>query len=207
MKRVDVLRTMFIVVVCIAVAMPGLAKKKNKGNSTAPGTYEEWNDEIDKIEIVETFSMSNYKTIVITPFDTEGVEMPDKDDNTYEPVKQVLKDVVSPMVNGLRENLEKPGVTVEAGTAGGAGTLVISGKVLEMDPGSKAARYWGGFGAGAARGHLEIIVKDGGSGAVLLKIDQERRSGVGMFGGDYVALMNNNLNAIGEDLALVFNQF
>lgn len=206
MKKNSVLRIFVLLVVCVAVAMPGLAKKK-KGSSTEPGTYEEWNEDIDKIEIVETFKMSDYSKIVVTGFSTDDVALPAKDDNTYEPVQQVLKDVVTPFVEGLKEHLAKPGVSVEAGSEGSAGALVISGKILEMDPGSKAARYWGGFGAGAARGHLEIVVTDGASGKVLLKIDQERRSGVGMFGGDYVKLMQNNLNAIGEDMAMVFSKF
>lgn len=205
MKRSSLPSVLVLLALCVVVAIPAFAKKKP--TSTAPGTYEEWNEDIDKIEIVATFAMSDYSKIVVAGFDTDDVELPEKDDNTYEPVQQVLKDVVTPFVEGLRESLEKPGVTVEAGSEGGAGTLVISGKVLEMDPGSKAARYWGGFGAGAARGHLEIVVKDGATGKVLLKIDQERRSGVGMFGGDYVKLMNNNLNAIGEDMAMVFGQF
>jgi hypothetical protein len=206
MKRIGVLRMLVLLLVCVAIALPGLAKKK-KSFSTEPGTYEEWHDDIDKIEIVATFSMADYTRIVVTGFETDDVDLPDKDDNTYEPVLEVLKDVVSPFVEGLKAELGKPGVTVEAGLEGGAGSLVISGKVLEMDPGSKAARYWGGFGAGAARGHVEIVVTDGATGDVLLRIDQERRSGVGMFGGDYVKLMQNNMNAIGEDMALVFSKF
>ena len=47
----------------------------------------------------------------------------------------------------------------------------------------------------------------GATGKVLLKIDQERRSGVGAMGGDYVELMQRNLRAIGEDMALVFSKF
>lgn len=206
MKRISLLKMFVLLLVCVAVALPGFAKKK-KGSSTEPGTYEEWNDDIDKIEIVKTFTMANYTRIVVQGFTTDDVAMPDKDDNTYEAVQQVLKDVVTPFMAGLKAELGKPGVTVEEGSNGGEGALVISGKILEMDPGSKAARYWGGFGAGAARGHLEIVVTDGGTGAVLLRIDQERRSGVGMFGGDYVKLMENNLNAIGEDMALVFSKF
>lgn len=205
MKRAGVLRVVLLFAVCIAVAMPGLAGKKGKGNSTEPGKYEEWNDDIDSIEIVETFAMSDYKTIVITPFDTEGVELPEKDDNTYEPVKTVLRNPESAFADGISGEFK--GAEVKEAESGGAGELVISAKVLEMDPGSKAARYWAGFGAGAARAHLEITVKDGGSGKVLLKIDQERRSGVGAMGGDYVEMMQRNLRAIGEDMALVFSKF
>jgi hypothetical protein len=76
-----------------------------------------------------------------------------------------------------------------------------------MDPGSQAARYWGGFGAGAARTEVEGEVVDARTGKALLRFRQERRSGVGMFGGDYVKLMQRNLRTIGEDLAGVLRRF
>ena len=186
-----------------ASATPALAKKKGKSGSTAPGKYKEWKGEIDVLEIVEAFERSGYQKVVVSGFDTSNVELPEADDNTYEPVKTVLADPVTAFVEGLRE---ESGMTVETGE-GGAGALVISGVVDEMDPGSRAARYWGGFGAGAARTALKLEVKDGGSGKTLLKIRQERRSGVGVGGGNYVNLLNRNLRTIGEDVALVLDAF
>lgn len=88
-----------------------------------------------------------------------------------------------------------------------AGTLIVRAKVLNMDPGSRAARYWAGFGAGAARAELSGEVVDAATGKVLLRFQQERRSGVGVAGGDYVNLMNRNLRAIGEDVALILSAF
>ena len=75
------------------------------------------------------------------------------------------------------------------------------------DPGSRAARYWAGFGAGAARTKLEGELVDAASGRVLLRFTQERRSGVGLGGGSYVNLLNRNLRAIGEDLGAGLQQF
>ncbi len=193
----------------LASAEPTLAKekkkkKKKKGNqsSTAPGTYTDWKDEIDKLKIHETFQYSSYSKVVVSGLDTSKTSLPEKDDNTYEPVKEVLKDPVSPFLEGLA----KEGVKASKGAAS-SGTLVVSGVVEEMDPGSKAARYWAGFGAGAARTKLVITVKDGGSGKVLLTMTQERRSGVGVAGGNYVKLMQRNLRAIGKDLAMVLTAF
>jgi hypothetical protein len=48
---------------------------------------------------------------------------------------------------------------------------------------------------------------DAATGTVLLRFTQERRSGVGLFGGDYVELMNRNLVTIGQDLAGVLKAF
>lgn len=190
----------------VLLASPALARK-GKGPSTEPGKYEEWNEEIDKLEIVETFKLSDYSKVVVEPFDTEDTPLPDKDDNTYEPVQQVLKAPAGSFAEGLGEEM-KGKIAVSEGTGGkSAGTLVVRARVLSMDPGSRAARYWAGFGAGAARAELSGEVVDAATGKVLLRFQQERRSGVGMAGGDYVNLMNRNLRAIGEDVALILNAF
>ncbi len=194
-----------LVALLFASATPTLAKKKkNKGgNQTEPGKYVDWQDEIDELEIVETFKSADFKRVVVSGFDTSKTPLPEPDDNSYGPAKEVLADAVSSFVEGMRN---EGSMTVATGE-GGAGDLVISGAVEEMDPGSRAARYWGGFGAGAARTKLWIEVKDGGSGKTLLKMRQERRSGVGMAGGNYVKLMNRNLRAIGKDAAMVLETF
>jgi hypothetical protein len=76
-----------------------------------------------------------------------------------------------------------------------------------MDPGSRAARYWAGFGAGAARTKVEGELVDAASGRVLLRFTQERRSGVGMAGGGYASLLRRNLEAIGEDVGNGLRRF
>ena len=93
------------------------------------------------------------------------------------------------------------------GWGSGADTLVIRGKVLEIDPGSKAARYWAGFGAGAAKARVSGEIVDAKSGQVMARFTQERRSGVGMMGGDYQKLIQGNLKAIGEDVANILKAF
>ena len=182
--------------------------RKRKGPTTAPGRYTDWDDEIDKLEIVETFKLADYQRVAIEPFDTSETPLPDADDNTYAPVKQVLAAPVPPFASGLQEEVEGVKVVLaDKGADAGAGTLLIRGKVLQMDPGSQAARYWAGFGAGAARTEIVAELVDGASGKVLLRFTQERRSGVGAFGGDYVELLERNLYAIGEDAALILNAF
>jgi len=76
-----------------------------------------------------------------------------------------------------------------------------------MDPGSRAARYWAGMGAGAARTGISGEVVDGASGKVPLHFNQERRSGFGVGGGDYVKLMQRTLRQLGGDVALILNAF
>jgi hypothetical protein len=191
------------------LAFPGAAFAKDKKPApTNPGKYTEWGGEIDELEVVAPFRLAEYSHIAVEPFDNSATPLPDADDNSYAPAKAVLAKAANSFTEGLSESLSKPQAAVTgAGKEAGPGTLVVRGKVTTMDPGSKAARYWGGFGAGAARTEISGEVVDGASGKVLLRFLQERRSGWGLFGGDYEKLMNRNLRAIGEDLAGVLTHF
>lgn len=197
----------FAVFALAALLLPGAAlAAKKQPFPTAPGTYTDWGDEVDQLEVVESFKLADYERVVVEPFDTSETRLPDKDDNAYIAVQTTLSAVALPLVEGLQTSLGgKP--AVEEGKSAGAGALVVRGKVTTMDPGSRAARYWAGFGAGAARTELQGEVVDAASGKVLLRFRQERRSGVGLAGGDYVKLMQRNLRTIGEDLGMVLRAF
>ncbi len=201
-RRIRVFTALAAAGLVLITAAPTLAKKKGKKAPTAAGQYTDWNDEIDQLEIVKTFERSGYQKVVVGDFDTSNTPLPDADDNTYEPVKTVLADPESSFLEGLR----KAGTKAEQGD-GGDGALVIDTRVVEMDPGSRAGRYWGGFGAGAVRVVLNIEIKDGASGETLLKVQQERRSGFGMAGGSYVKLMNRTLRQLGGDVAMILDAF
>lgn len=197
-------KSVLLLMLLVVAAMPMQARGK-KSSSTAPGTYKEWGPDIDKIEIVKTFHFADYRDIVVEPFDTSAAKMPDKDDNSYEDARMTLAASTEGFVQGLRANL---GHKVSIGErASEPGTLIIRGKVTEMDPGSRAARYWAGFGAGAARSEIEGEVIDAATGETLLRFTQQRRSGVGVYGGNYQDLMKRNLNTIGEDVAAMLRVF
>jgi hypothetical protein len=191
----------------LALLLAPPAEAQKRGVPTAPGTYSDWNGDIDRLEIVETFAAADYRRLVVAGFDTTATSLPEQSDNTYDAVQQVLADVATPIAEGLRE--AAGGLTVETSDEepGEAGVLILRGRVLEMDPGSRAARYWAGFGAGAARTKVEGELVDAASGRVLWRFTQERRSGVGMGGGNYVNLLRRNLEAIGEDVGNGLRRF
>lgn len=201
---------LFVLTIAILVlASPVMAKEKKA--PTEPGQYEDWNGEIDRVEVIEPFSAANYSRLVVGPFDTSQTPLPEQDDNTYVPVQDVLKDVVTPLTEGIHE-AEVEGISIEAATETApdeAGTLILRGTVVDMDPGSRAARYWGGFGAGAARATIEAELIDAATGSVLLRFMQERvSSGMANFGGgEYHKIMRRNLRAIGEDVAEMLHVF
>ncbi|MGA7616229.1 MAG: DUF4410 domain-containing protein [Thermoanaerobaculia bacterium] len=196
------------VVLCalFTLALPLLARGRKAG-PTEPGTYKDWGGEVDQLVIESPFHLSDYQFVRVEEFDTSETPLPEEKDNTYAPVKKVLADVSTPFVKGLEQELGDR-LKIDSSTGEpGAGTIVIRGKIETMDPGSKAARYWAGFGAGAARTRIVGEAIDASSGKVLFHFTQERRSGVGMMGGDYVGLMDRNLSAIGKDVAGVLKAF
>jgi Domain of unknown function (DUF4410) len=203
--RRPLLHLVLVALVLAIIAAPADARRK-KPASTAPGRYTDWGGEIDEVEVVQTWKLSDYTTLSAEPLDTRSTPLPAKDDNTFGPVQTVLQDPLSPFLRGVERNLGGR-LRIAVGPGRDEKTLLLRGKVTKLDPGSQAARYWVSFGAGAARVEIQGELVDAASGNVLLRFRQERRSGVGDLGGDYEELMNRSLDAIGEDVAFLLKGF
>ncbi len=189
-----------------------------RGASTAPGNYEDWND-LDRIQIMQTFSMSNYQAIVVAPVTSKGAELPAQDDNSYKPIMDALSKMTTTFANGLAEEAPR-GAKVTQGTTAGAGALLIRARVTLVHPGSEAARHFGGI-AGMAGGAASVgmagEVLDGKTRKVLFTFQQERRSGAnsgGLFSlgnrGDnnpYARLVNRSAQQIGNDIGEALKAF
>ena len=91
-------------------------------------------------------------------------------------------------------------VRVDDGSPIPDGAIVVEGSFTQLDPGSKAKRYWVGFGAGKSGTEVEGTVKDA-AGNLLAKFRQKRIAAIGVFGGDYVKKMTSDCESIGEDVA------
>ncbi len=200
----------------IGLALAGLllitapVSARSRKSSTEPGTYRDWGGEIDRVEVLQTFRLADYDLVVVEPLDGSKTELPDSDDNAFAPVTSALSHATSPYVAGLDDRIGARIEVVEASRDEidpGKRKLILRGKVEKMDPGSQAARYWVGFGAGAVKTEISGELFDPESGKVLIKFDQERRSAVGEFGGDYEELMDRNLEQIGGDVAFLLAAF
>ena len=174
--------------------------------TTMPGTYRNWNSDIDEVTIVQPFRLDTYNDIAVESFDIAGVILPNPKDNTYEAVRSALNSIKPAFIEGFQKNLRrKPG---EANPVRGKGqTLVIRARLTKLDPGSQAARYWGGFGAGAVKIEMTGEVVDASSRKTLIRFKQERRSGFGAFGGGYGELFARTARQIGGDIADLLNAF
>ena len=80
-----------------------------------------------------------------------------------------------------------------------AGAVVIEGKFVTLDPGSRAKRYFAGFGAGKSSVEVAGSVKDA-NGRVLANFTQRRIGAMGMGGGDSLGKLMSDSRDIGEDV-------
>lgn len=203
MSRVPA-RLVFALLACFAFVS---AHAKQAAVPTAPGSYTDWGPDIDRIEIARTFRLGDYTHVVVEPFAINGVSLPPADENTYEPTRNVLDRFTPLFVAGLRDGELSQSIESAASPGSAAQVLRLRGKVVVLDPGSRAKRYWGGFGAGAVRVEIHGEIVDGASGDVLVTFEQQRRSGFGGFGGGYEELMERTIRQVAQDTAHLLEQF
>lgn len=91
-------------------------------------------------------------------------------------------------------------VRVDDGSPIAENALVVEGEFTKIDPGSKAKRYWGGFGAGKSGTEIKGAVRNA-AGEILAEFRQQRIAVMGAFGGDYEAKMRSDCKSLGEDIA------
>jgi hypothetical protein len=199
-----------IVLFCLVTANltlwpAGDAAGARKG-PTSPGTYRDWSGDIDEVTILQPFNAASFNAIAVESFDTAGVALPNPQENTYAAVQSALRLIKPAFMAGLEQTARrKIGANDPAGAKGR--TLIIRARVTKLDPGSQAARYWAGFGAGAVKIALTGEIIDGTTKKTLARFKQERRSAFGAFGGGYEALFGRTARQIGEDIAGLVNAF
>jgi hypothetical protein len=170
--------------------------------ATAPGTYRDWNGDIDEVTILQPFNAAGYDAIAVESFNTAGVALPSPKDNTYAAVQKALGSIKPAFMAGLEQNARRK---IDPG-AGKGRTLVIRARLTKVDPGSQAARYFLP-GAGAVKIAMTGEIIDGATKKTLVRFKQERRSAVGLFGGGYEALFTRTARQIGGDIAGLVNAF
>jgi hypothetical protein len=178
--------------------------------STAPGKYKDWGPDIDEVEIVKSFRIADYDRIAVQPFDTSKVALPDAKAKWYGTLKMALSSYDDAFIEAFKKELKaKAAVEESAHAPKTAKTLILRGTVLELDPGSRAGRYFGGFGAGAASSKLKGELVDASTGNVLVRFTQARRSG-GTWkpaGGSDLEVMRDSIHATAKDVAHLIDAF
>lgn len=198
------------VVMLIGVGLPQLSDGQTKEAETnrtgtykavASGTYRDWHD-IDEVTILQPFDPSSYDQIAVESFDSSGVKLPEADDNTYRAVQSALRAIKPAFIEGLQRKAQR-----KAGAARSGKTLIVRARLTKVDPGSQAARYFSGFGAGAVKIAMAGEIIDGASQKTLVRFVQERRSAFGAFGGGYGELFQRTARQLGGDVGGLISAF
>ena len=90
--------------------------------------------------------------------------------------------------------------SVKAGEAVPEGALLVEGKFVELNPGSRAKRYFAGFGAGKSSVKVTGTIKDA-AGKTLASFQHRRVGTMGVGGGDSLGKLMSDSRSIGEDIA------
>ena len=231
---------------------------KDHGAPLKPGKYEDWNGNIDRMEIVKTFSLADYQRVRVEPLDTKDTPLPPAGDKRRAYVVNVLGRATNLFVEGMRDKFKPARATpIEIGAmpapaaapaavndsaaapapaaaaptasapaatsapadgpapasapaAAPAGrTLLIRARVTEMNPGSKAARFWASFGAGHTDTEISGEVLDADSGEVLVRFTTGRGSSgtMSLAGGNYEKMMSGDTADDGKNVGEMLSLF
>jgi hypothetical protein len=89
---------------------------------------------------------------------------------------------------------------IDAVSPAPAEALLIDGKFTRIDPGSRAKRYFVGFGAGKSSVAVTGSVK-AADGTLLATFSQKRIGVMGIAGGDSTDKLQSDATSIGKDIA------
>lgn len=175
--------------------------------SQFPSIRNNWHNRIERVEFFENFSLDDYRELVFMPLDTSRTPLPPKD-NTFEPVREALERATTTVARGVEAKLTTIPVTVATSTVTPSGkAIILRGEVTEMNPGSQAARYWVGLGAGSAGTRINVEVIDAPSGRTLLRLKDGAVAPGGAFGGGYRELLDRNMKQLGQDIGVLLSGF
>ena len=141
--------------------------------------------------------------VVIKLFDTSGADLgTGSKGGKKKPVEvanQMKKDAPGILADAFVTRTKELGTFSSASKGPGSG-LVVEGRFTMLDPGSRAKRYWAGFGAGKGSVEVEGTVKSA-SGKVIAKFRQKRLTVMGVGGGDSLKKMTKDSKNLGQDIA------
>jgi hypothetical protein len=146
--------------------------------------------------------------VVITRFSMEGVDLgtgaEDGKAERQEDAKTIVQDgpkfLAERFVATLKEQGPYTSVAFEESAAPASRGLTVEGKFTKVDPGSRAKRYFVGFGAGKSTVAVEGAVK-GPDGGLIATFTQQRHGVMGMGGGDSRDKLLSDSKEIGADIA------
>jgi hypothetical protein len=164
---------------------------------------------LDRIQLfVASLDQPTAVTVLMKPFDTSKADLgtggKDGKSERQEEAKTMQSEaprvLAERFVATLMKSPFKAARVLKADESIPDGALIVEGQFVTIDPGSRAKRYFVGFGAGKSSVKVVGAVKDAG-GRTLATFEQRRIGAVGMGGGDSLGKLMSDSRSIGEDIA------
>lgn len=187
----------FVVAVMLMLAMAVTAMAGDKTLAKPEALSEE------TIYLTEKLS-ANYDTLLIKEFSAEGIEYSSVNDEEKAKIIQMIPLLKSNIALTLEAGLKAKNIFKKIVTNGQATgkVAVLEGSFSEFNAGSRALKFWVGFGAGKAYIKFKGRLIDQASGKELATFE-DRETGYrgAMSMESYEALFPHQAKSIGENLA------
>ncbi len=148
------------------------------------------------------FQLKDYSVVIVREFKVTEPELNDAED------RKLAAEMPSFIQGELVRRLRESGLftrIVNANetdyTPGAEKTLMLEGEITRLAPGSRALRYFVGFGAGRSKTQAETRFVDAQSGQPVLVIADRRVAAYGIFGGDSREHLRESFDDMARDLA------
>lgn len=171
----------------------------------AQEVHTDWYD-VDKVEVYNSINLDDYSKLYILPIKESGLVITGKDQEIAKMRKAInefpehIRHQISARYKNLEINIVK---ALPAGLTNK--DLVLNMDIVSFDQGSRAARAWGGFGAGAQSTELAGDCKDG-KGRRIFHFQQRRvNSAMGQISNDYYPVISKTERVLGSDICNIFN--
>jgi hypothetical protein len=192
-----------VLVACLALALAPVVAAQSPVKTIEDGA-------LDRIELfVRALDDPKATVVVIKPFDASiadlGTGNKEGKDVRQQEAQTMTREGPRVLADRFVATLQASGpfkqVSVADGEAGvPSGALVVEGKFITIDPGSRTKRYFVGFGAGKSSVKVSGVVKDA-AGKTLATFEQRRVGAMGIGGGDSLGKLMTDARNIGDDIA------
>ncbi len=203
MQTVRALVVPLIVVLSLALGACGAMQSTAHAPGGAGGLKPTEEDkDVGLVGIAPGFQLKGYPVVVVKQFKVTEPELNDTED------QKLAAEIPSFLQGELVRRLREGGLftrVVNASetdyTPGAEKALLLEGEITRLAPGSRALRYFVGFGAGRSKAQAETRFVDAQSGQPVMVIADRRVAAYGIFGGDSREHLRESFDDMARDLA------
>lgn len=171
----------------------------------AQEVHKDWY-EIDEVTVYKTLDIKDYQHLYILPIKESGLVITGKP-NEVAKMRKAIDEFRGLIKKQFDKHFGWLDVQIVENLPGNldSKSLVLNLDIVSFDQGSRAARAWGGFGAGAQSTELAGTCKDGNSVNIFKFKHRRLNSAMGQLSNDYYPVIVKTERVLGNDICNIFN--